>query len=180
MNALPQLLKILGRIQRTIVVLIFVVMTMSIVLDVGFRLVTGLGFIEAPRIAVFAMMFASFLGMALASAEGEHLRPQFADGLLPKTWEPVIIRLQEAIFALFLFAGMYFAIEVVIESRELAERTRTLKIMLWPLQIVLPVAFLLTGLHHLVYALRPDLRPNSKDPHAGGQQPSLAEKGDAS
>lgn len=126
------------------------------------------------------MMFASFLGMALASAEGEHLRPQFADGLLPKTWEPVIIRLQEAIFALFLFAGMYFAIEVVIESRELAERTRTLKIMLWPLQIVLPVAFLLTGLHHLVYALRPDLRPNSKDPHAGGQQPSLAEKGDAS
>lgn len=48
MNALPQLLKILGRIQRTIVVLIFVVMTMSIVLDVGFRLVTGLGFIEAP------------------------------------------------------------------------------------------------------------------------------------
>ena len=161
MRTAHAILGLLYRFERAVLLAAFAIMAVAIVVDVGFREIRGVGFAGAPRISVFAMIVVAFIGMAMASATGEHLRPQFADRLLPRAWEPALIRIGEALFALFCLIAAALAGVVVAESFALEERTRTLKLLVWPLQLVLPLAFLLTGVHHILYAAYPALRPEA-------------------
>lgn len=44
-------------------------------------------------------------------------------------------------------------------SREAGDKAPVLYFVLWPLQLVIPYAFATAGLKHLVFTLRPDLKP---------------------
>ena len=112
----------------------------------------------SQKIAVFAAIIAGSLGLAIATSENAHLRPSFADGLLPYGW---VDRLGDVLSAL-LFAGFgYFAIVFVQESIEYKDVAEVIRIPLWPIQIVLPYAFFSSALRHLIFAVEPDLKPEA-------------------
>ena len=65
-------------------------------------------------------------------------------------------RVAAAAILLFLAWG---AVDMISFSRMIGERDLTLGWLVWPVQIILPVAFVLSALRHLIYAAFPELSP---------------------
>jgi TRAP-type C4-dicarboxylate transport system permease small subunit len=146
----------------------FAVLAAVIFADVLVREFTGSGLSWARQIGVYANVIVTIVGIGLASASGAHLRPRFADRWLPAAWDPWLARLGELLTAAFCFAFAWLALSVVRETFALDERSVVLRLMVWPFQSVLPLAFLLAALRHACYGIWPALRPAERgegDPH---------------
>ena len=85
------------------------------------------------------MELVTLVGIGLASDSGSHLRPRFADRWLPAGWDPVLARLGEALTAAFCIGFAFVALQVVLETRVLDERSIVLRLWVWPFQAVLPL-----------------------------------------
>ena len=59
----------------------------------------------------------------------------------------------------FLFAFAVIAFQVVAETFRDDVQSMVLRIAVWPFQMIIPTAFLLTSIRHLIYTIKPDLRP---------------------
>ncbi len=153
----------LGQAERAISFTAFMAMVIVVFIDVVSRQVTGGGLHWAGQAGVYANLFVVMFGLGVASADGRHLRPRFADCWLPDSWEPVLIRLQELLMALFCAAFAVVAVTVVQDSIQLAERSAVLGVLVWPFQLVIPVAFGIAGVRHGLFALYPELRPADTD-----------------
>lgn len=149
----------LGQVERAICFTAFMVMVIVVFIDVVFRELTGGGLHWASQAGVYANLFVVMFGLGVASADGRHLRPRFADCWLPDSWQPVLIRLQELLMALFCAAFAVIAATVVQDSIQLAERSAVLGVLIWPFQLVIPVAFGIAGVRHGLFALYPEHRP---------------------
>ena len=157
-----QFLQTLGRVERTTTTAAFALLIATIFLDVFSRELTGVGLHWARQAGVYANIVVVMFGLGLASAGGNHLRPRFADNWLPARWNPVIIRLQDGLMSTFcLFAGGAGAL-LTWESVQLGERSTLLPILVWPIMLVIPLAFFLVGIRHAIYACCPALSP--RDP----------------
>lgn len=146
----------------------FGVLAAVIFADVLVREFTGSGLSWARQIGVYANVVVTIVGIGLASAGGTHLRPRFTDRWLPVSWDPWLVRIGELLTALFCLAFAWLALGVVRETYELDERSVVLRLVVWPFQSVLPIAFLLAALRHACYGLWPALRPAEQgegDPH---------------
>ena len=60
---------------------------------------------------------------------------------------------------LFCFAFALIAFQVVVETFRDDVQSMVLRIAVWPFQMIIPTAFLLTSIRHLIYAIKPNLRP---------------------
>lgn len=161
MHRAEQLLKVVLRVERFLVLLAFAVMTLIIMADVLLREVSGTGIPGAPRVAVYAMIITAMVGFGLASQAGRHLRPKFADHWLPAAWGPLIGRLQEGLTAVFCLTFAVVATGVVAETWALGETSRMLRIPIWPMQSVFPLAFYVATVRYSLFALYPGLKPSS-------------------
>lgn len=159
MHAVQKLLRWLWRIEATVCVIAFTGTALALMADVLAREVFGNGLFGAQRFAVWANAIAGLLGFALVTAERGHLRPQFADALLPKSLEPHVERIGEVVSALICLGMGWYAIEFVLSSARLGERGMAIPILVWPIQLVLPWMFLSSALRHLAFAAWPVLRP---------------------
>lgn len=139
--------------------LAFVLMTAVVFADVVSRELTGSGLPWARQVGVWANIVVTMIGLGIASSTGAHLRPRFADRWLPSSWEPALVRVQESIMAAFSLAFAVLIAVVVFESFVLQERSAILRVVVWPMQLVLVVAFVIAGLRHLGFAVYPELRP---------------------
>lgn len=148
-----------GRVERVISFAAFLLMIAVVFADVASRELAGTGFYWARQVGVYANVLVVMFGIGLASADGAHLRPRFADGWLPARWNPVIQRLQELLMALFCLGFALVAARVVAESLALQERSDVLRTLVWPIQAVIPLVFGLAFVRHLLFALYPALRP---------------------
>lgn len=111
------------------------------------------------QMAVFAAIAAGFLGLSLATAANAHLRPQFADYWWPEAWRPTLARIGDAISAvIFTFAG-WLASVYIADTFTTGDRAAVLYWPMWPFQLVIAYAFYASALRHLIFALRPDLKP---------------------
>ena len=158
MNGARRITEIIYRFEKVVALLAFSVMTLVIIADVVSRKLAGHGIAGAPRVAVYAMIIASLISFGLASHKGRHLRPRFADGWLPEGWG--IIRLQEGLTALFCLVFAVAAVQVVYDTYLLQETSRMLRIAIWPMQTVIPLAFFIGAVRHGLYALYPEIRPD--------------------
>ncbi len=157
-----QFLQALGRIERVITTTAFALLIATIFLDVFSREITGVGLHWARQAGVYANIVVVMFGLGLASAGGNHLRPRFADNWLPARWNPILIRLQDGLMSAFcLFAGAAGA-QLTWESMWLGERSALLPVLIWPILLVIPLAFVLVGIRHAIYASSPALSP--RDP----------------
>lgn len=152
-------LQVVSKAERTITLLAFAVMTLVIIADVFSRKITGVGLAGAPRIGVFAMIATAFVSFGLASDARRHLRPKFADSWFPESWDGPITRIQELLTAVFCLAFAVVAVGVVMETYELGEATRMLRIPVWPMQALIPLVFFIAAIRHSIFGLIPELRP---------------------
>ncbi|MED6342857.1 MAG: hypothetical protein VX658_00715, partial [Pseudomonadota bacterium] len=67
--------------------------------------------------------------------------------------------IQEGLMFIFCFAFAVIAFQVVVETFRDDVQSMVLRIAVWPFQMIIPAAFLLTSIRHLIYAIKPDLRP---------------------
>ena len=162
-TALQQLVKA----ERWISCIAFAVLITVIFADVVSRELTGSGMHWARQVGVYANIFIVMAGFGLASASGDHLRPRFADGWLPAHWNAGLVRVQEVVMALFCLAFAAVAVQVVGETYSMQERSVVLRVVVWPFQAVIPVAFAVAAVRHALYALRPQLRPSDKKAGSG-------------
>lgn len=140
----------------------FAVLILVIFADVVVRRVTGSGIIWAREVGVFANSVLCVLGIGIASASGAHLRPRFVDGWLPHGWSDGITRVQEALTAVAFAILAWLSIVVLRDTIALGDRSEVLRILVWPIQLCLPLAFGLAVLRHGIYAWRLDLRPSER------------------
>ncbi len=160
MTRIERFIDCLYRFERAVALLAFAVMTLVIIADVISRKVAGTGIAGAPRIAVYAMIIAALIGFGLASHRGRHLRPRFADKWLPESWQGGVVRLQQILTAAFCLTVAIVAVRVVYDTYLLQETSRMLRIAIWPMQTVMPLAFLIGAVRHMLYAFYPEIRPD--------------------
>ena len=158
-----RLLRAISAFEKLLVCSAFLVLAAVIFADVVSREVTGSGLFWASQIGVWANVIVVMAGFGLASADGSHLRPRFADSWLPATWQPLVAMLQHALMALFCLAIGLLSARVVIGSWRLGEVSLDLFVPIWPVQAFLPLAFLLGCLRHAVFAAQPHLRPDENN-----------------
>jgi len=137
----------------------FSIMTLVIIADVLARKIIGVGIAGAMRIAVYAMIVTALISFGLASHKGRHLRPKFADNILPASFTAYVIPLQESLTALYCLVFAVVSAGVVYDTFLLQETSRMLRIVIWPMQSIIPIAFSLGFIRHSLYALNPEIRP---------------------
>ncbi len=146
----------------------FLVLIAVVFADVMSREITGTGLHWARQAGVYANIVVVMLGLGVASARGAHLRPRFADPWLPARWDPALDRIQDGLMALFCLGFAIVAIGVVMQSYELGERSAVLRLVVWPVQAIIPAVFLVAAFRHGAYATFPRLRPPGSPRDAGG------------
>lgn len=137
----------------------FALLTLCIFSDVLLRELFGNGIHWAQRIALNANVLLVFAGFGLATTKDEHLRPRILDSLLPDKWDPIITRCQQLFLSLFYFAVVITACVVIFKTYQLAEKDDVLGWPVWPLQSLIPLAFMMAAIRHAIYFFRPALIP---------------------
>ncbi len=135
-----------------------------LIYDVIGREIFGTSFLGADQLAVYGAIIAGFLGLTLATSDNAHLRPGFMDFVF-KGREATAIRIGDAISCLFFIAAALVAYTFVSVSMEAQDRAPVFYFVVWPLQIIIPYAFLSCALKHGIFALRPELKPHAGGPH---------------
>ncbi len=158
-EAATRLLRLLRRTEQGLCLGAFFIQASVLFLDLVLRELAGNGLIWARQTGVYAGIVVAMLGIGLASAAGEHLRPRFADRWLPRRWEPAVVRLSEFTTACICLLFAVFAGQLVAETIQLQEISTVLRIPVWPVQALLPLAFGIAFLRHFLYGCRPALRP---------------------
>ncbi len=158
-----RLLETVRRVELVVTFAAFATLAAVIFADVVVRELSGTGLTWAREVGVYANVVVTLIGIGLASDAGAHLRPRFTDRWLPAAWDPALARIGEAITAAFCMAFAWIALHVVLETRDLDERSVVLRLAIWPVQAVLPLAFVLCALRHAVYARWPALAPAPRD-----------------
>jgi TRAP-type C4-dicarboxylate transport system permease small subunit len=154
-----KLLTAISFIERWACIIAFAVLALVLFLDVMSRTFVGNGIGWSHQAGVYANIVIALLGIGLAASNGSHLRPRFADNILPLSFEPVMRRLQPFVSALLLLLFAILAFVFVRESYFLQERSTVLHTLLWPVQSLLPLALSLASIRYLVYTRYPDLQP---------------------
>jgi TRAP-type C4-dicarboxylate transport system permease small subunit len=154
-----QLLERIGAAERALSFTAFLVLIFVVFADVVSREFSGTGLHWARQAGVYANIFVVMFGIGLASAHGAHLRPRFADGWLPARWAPGLVRVQEGLMAIFCLGFALLAASVVIDSHALGERSVVLRIVIWPIQAIIPLVFLIAAFRHGAYGVFSALRP---------------------
>ncbi len=156
-------LAVLGRLERMLCLSALAVLALVLFVDVLLRTVLGNGLAWAHQTGVYANIVVSLMGIGLASANGSHLRPRFADQWLPAAWEPVIVRLQALVTALLFLFFFILSLQLVMETFALAELSTVLQTPVWPVQSLLPLAFGLAFIRYSLFAIYPALRPANQE-----------------
>ena len=155
-------LTVMTRFEKGITFVAFAVLVIVMFTDVAIRELTGAGLHWSRQLGVYANLFVVMFGLGVASSEGAHLRPKFADTWLPKNWDPVLIRVQEGIMSFFCLCFAIIASQVVIETFHDDVQSVVLRIVTWPFQAVIPLAFFMTSIRHLLYTIDPKNRPTDE------------------
>lgn len=154
-----RLLSSLFATESAVIITAFVLIAMLLISDVALRQVAGTFIHGAQRVSVYAMILIGFLGIGLATAQGRHLRPRFADRLVPAQLTHIATRLGDAVMAIVWLGFAWLGLRFVVEAREFQDMARVIEIPLWPLYLVVPYAFASTALRHALFARYPALRP---------------------
>ncbi|BCN38500.1 hypothetical protein ALDI51_18190 [Alicycliphilus denitrificans] len=117
------------------------------------------GIYGSQKIALYAMIVGSFLGLGIATATGAHLLPRIAFGWVPASWGPKVDRLADAVTGTILCTVAWYAWVFVESSREAGTVMATFEAPVWPIQAVIPLGFLSAALRYFIFALWPATRP---------------------
>ncbi len=127
--------------------------------DIIGRQVFGISIYGAQKIAVQATMIAAFMGLTLATSRGSHMRAEAADALIPKRWSEQADRFGYVLSAILFAALAAVSFKFMMETRKYGMNIPVLGWPMWPVQVVLPLAFGSSALKSLAFAAFPALVP---------------------
>lgn len=136
-----------------------ITITGALAADVIMREFVGVGLFGSLRLAVYALILCAMAGFGIATATGAHLRPGFADGLIPAPLVPYAVRLGQLASCAIMVVLAYSAWKMVVFIREIGERDIALDVPVWVIQMALPLAFGIAAFRYLSYAVFPGLIP---------------------
>ena len=153
----------LFKLEAAVASMAFLAIALLLLADVALRELAGSSIWGAQRISVYLMILTGFLGLGLAAGRGRHLRPRFADRLVPIPWAKAADRFGSAImFAVFLYFA-WLGIEFVTAAYRYGDLAQTIKTPLWMIELVVPYAFLSISVRYLFFAIWPALKPSEVD-----------------
>ena len=159
MTSARRFLAFLFLIESSVAIIAYVVIAALLLVDVGMRELAGSSIWGAQRISVYLMIVTGFLGLGLAADRGRHLRPNFADHLIPARFAALADRTGSAIMAAVFLYFAWLGIDFVRSAYEYGDMARTIKTPLWMIELVVPYAFLSIALRYGFYAIWPELKP---------------------
>jgi TRAP-type C4-dicarboxylate transport system permease small subunit len=118
-----------------------------------------MGLYGAQKIAVFALVLATYAGIGIATASAAHLVPQVAFRAVPARWSATMNRLADALSGVLLLAAAAYSVEFVIGSYTTGLRAPMLQWFVWPVQLAMPAGFASAAVRYLCFARWPALRP---------------------
>ena len=160
---MERLIKVLRLSESIVAAVAYAAVAILLMSDVIGRELFGQALLGTQQVAVYAAIIAGFLGLTLATSDNAHLRPEFMDFAFRK-WDGTVERVGDAISFVFFLGAAYVAWTFVAISMDAGDRAPVLYFVVWPLQLVIPYAFISAGLKHLAFALRPDLKPRQDAP----------------
>ena len=113
----------------------------------------------AQKMVVQLTMIAAFMGLTLATGQGSHMRAEAADALVPKRWSTQADRFGYVLNAVLYGALAAISFKFMMETRHYGMRIPVLGWQMWPVQLVLPIAFSSSALKSLAFAAFPALAP---------------------
>jgi C4-dicarboxylate transporter, DctQ subunit len=159
MKAVKAFLDGLTAVERVVCVAAFALMALALIGDVLKREITGAGLLGATQVGLIGLAAVAMLGFGLAAQSGGQLRAKFLDWIFPRSWDRAIFRLADLISAVILAALAALCWMMVLESQRLGDVASVLRTPIWPVQMIIAVAFSINALRYLLFALYPDLRP---------------------
>lgn len=127
----------------------------------------AMGVFGATKIAVYALVVATYTGIGVAAATASHIVPRVAYRVVPARWSPLVDRLADAVTALILFGAALAAAQMVAGTHELGLRAPFLQWPLWAVQVVMPLGFVSAAVRYLCFARWPLARPTPRTPVDG-------------
>jgi len=152
-------LQALFRVEAALAMVGYTVIACLLIIDVSLREIFESSIYGAQRISVYVMIVTGFLGLGLAAAQGRHLRPRFADRLVPLGLTRQVTRLGDLVMMAVFFMFAWIGVRFVLEARSYEDMAMVIDIPLWILHLIVPWAFASAGLRYMMFALFPRLRP---------------------
>jgi TRAP-type C4-dicarboxylate transport system permease small subunit len=152
-------LHLLQTTERWIAATAFGFMTLLVLADIILREAFKQSFPLGPKLAIDLMILGGFLGAAITSGKGTHLKAEMASKIWPKGFKPLVDRLSEGLTALFCAGMAWLAFQYVSQSFEMGEVGVVTRIPVWVSQAILPWAFVSMSVRHSIFAIFPALRP---------------------
>ena len=144
-------------------IIAFLAIALLLITDVLAREIGGSSIWGAQRVSVYLMIVTGFLGLGLAADRGRHLRPRFADRLIPKKFVAGASRAGSAImFAVFVYFA-WLGVKFVMAAHQFGDLAQTIKIPLWLIELIVPYAFFSMSVRYLIFAVWPELKPGEVD-----------------
>lgn len=162
-----RLLTFLERTEGVVAAISYGLVAALLIGEVIARELFGATVLGAGQIAVLATIVAAFLGLSLATAADRHLRTEALSRLLPARFDRAVGRVSDTVSAGIYFILASFAIQFVSETLIAGDRAAVLLFPLWPIQLVLPYAFLSCGIRHGLQAILPEIKPGAPQSNTG-------------
>jgi len=144
-------------VESVIATVAYAVVAGLLIADVVGRELFDASFLGSQQLAVYGAIIAGFLGLTLATSDNSHLRPAFMDFVF-KRFESKVQRLGDGVSAVFFLIAAYVAWTFVTQSMDSQDKAPVLYFVVWPLQLVIPYAFISAGVKHLIFAWQPELK----------------------
>lgn len=155
----------LTRIESVFACLAYVVVAALLIGDVIGRELLSAPIHGAQKMAVYAAIVAGFIGLSLATSDNMHLRPSFLDNVLPARFNAGIGRFSDVFACVFFLVMAIVGLMFVRESMRFEDKAAVLYWLLWPIQLIIPYAFLSTSFRHGLFAAFPALKPDTSPAH---------------
>lgn len=157
MGNLKRILSRVAQVEKAVLVLSMLFMTLLVLFDTLGREFFARGLLGANIYATHLSIWAAMAGFGLATASGRHLRPTVTDGLVPISLQPFSIRAGHVISAAISLLITVAAIRYVSDAFSYEERNMVTGMLLWPIQLILPLGFALNTLRYTMFAFMPEL-----------------------
>ena len=155
-------IRLLTKLEEIIAVSAYFLMTAMIAGEIFARGFFNTTIFGSEKIAILSSVVAGFVGFALVSQAGSHLRMSAFDGMIPERFRGFHERLADLISVALLCFLAWVAFEFLAESIEFNEKVAVLYIPRWPFQAVISYALLSSALRHLAFFLYPEERPGKQ------------------
>lgn len=117
------------------------------------------GVFGASKIAVYALIVATYAGIGVAAATASHIVPRAGYFVVPRALSPAMDRCADAVTAALLLMAAFAGCLLVRGTWEMGLRAPILAWPVWVVQLAMPLGFTSAALRYAGFARWPDLRP---------------------